>query len=538
MTNGSILLEMESVRKTFPGVVANDDVDLFVRRGEIHGLLGENGAGKSTLMKILYGLYSQDSGDIRLDGRQLDLDSPQDAIENGIGMVHQHFKLIPRLTVAENIVLGEREPAAGLGDGDGLLGKLLDSRVGRAFSLGLADPAERIRTLADEYGLDVDPYAKVWELDIGERQRVEILKALYRDVDLLILDEPTAVLTPNEAERMFETLRQLVDRGLTIIFITHKLTEVKAITDRVTVLRSGEKVTTVDTDAVTRSDLAELMVGREVLFEVETDSVEAGEPVLSATNLRAEDDRGVAALDGVDLTVRSGEIVGVAGVSGNGQRELAECVVGARECTGTIEMNGEDVSGASPRAFVDNGGAFVPEDRHEYGCAAGLSVMHNAIMKLYRTDRFGSGRLLEYDAAREYSEELVAEYDVRGVSDVETVNAGELSGGNLQKLILAREIHRDPDLLVASQPTRGVDVGAIEFLRKTMLDQRESGTGILLLSEDLDEIFDMSDRILVIYEGEIVAETTPEQTTHEEVGLQMTGGAGHPEAVADGGESP
>ncbi|MDZ7700638.1 MAG: ABC transporter ATP-binding protein [Halobacteriales archaeon] len=542
-------LRMADIVKEFPGVVANDHVDLSVRRGEIHGLLGENGAGKSTLMKVLYGLYRADGGEVYLDGERLRLDSPQDAIDRGIGMVHQHFMLIPRLSVAQNVVLGRREPAASFRpEGGGrlpswLAGNPASRAFGRLFSLGLDQPRRRIEELADQYGFEVDVDARIWELDVGQQQRVEILKALYRDVDLLILDEPTAVLTPNEADRLFETLDQLAEDGLTIIFITHKLKEVTALTDRVTVLRNGKKVETVETDSVTREDLARLMVGREVLFELEKADVDIGESVLTAEGLRADDDRGIEGLAGVDLDVHEGEIVGIAGVSGNGQRELAEALVGIRPTTaGRISVGGVDLTGARPRRFIENGVSYVPEDRLRFGCAEDLSVMYNACMKDFRRPEFGD-RVLDYDAMRAYAEELVESFDVRGVNDVTEMKAGDLSGGNLQKLILARELSRDPAVLIANQPTRGVDVGAIEFVRRTILEQRADGTGVLLISENLDEVFDLSDRILVIYEGEFVHETTPEETTREEVGLQMTGGRGMPAeggaepAVAEGGDA-
>jgi len=527
-------LRMEGIYKEFPGVVANDHVDLDVRSGEIHGLLGENGAGKSTLMKILYGLYSEDGGAVYLDGNRLDLDSPDDAIEAGIGMVHQHFMLIPRLTVGQNVILGEREPAKAFRDDvdsdsripEAIRSNRLFQGLARRFSLGLDVPEQRIGELATQYGFDIDVDAKIWELDVGQQQRVEILKALYRDVDLLILDEPTAVLTPNEAELLFDSLERLAEEGISIIFITHKLKEIKAITDRVTVLREGENVGTVDTEDVTRAELARMMVGRDVLFQIDKEQVTIGDPVLRARGLRAEDERGIEAVSGIDLTVRSGEIVGIAGVSGNGQKELAELTAGLRELTeGEIVVDGTDLSGKSPRTFVDNGVSFVPEDRLRYGCAEGLSVMHNATMKDFRNGEFGGGQLLDYGKLREYAETLVEEFDVRGVRDVTEAKAGELSGGNLQKLILAREIHRDPDLLIANQPTRGVDVGAIEFIRESILDQRKEGTGVVLISEDLDEIMDLSDRVLVIYEGEIVHETTPEEADRERVGLEMNGGS-------------
>jgi simple sugar transport system ATP-binding protein len=531
----SPFLAMKDILKTFPGVVANDHVDLGVERGEIHGLLGENGAGKSTLMKILYGLYTQDDGEIYLDGERLELESPQDAIDAGIGMVHQHFQLIPRLSVAENVILGEREPATVFrtdADSESILPASVRSNsvvqsLARQFSLGLEVPTQRIQALADQYGFDIDASAKIWELDVGQQQRVEILKALYRDVDLLILDEPTAVLTPTEAEQLFESLQRLTDEGLSIIFITHKLNEVESVVDRVTILREGENVGTATVSEVTQADLAEMMVGREVLFQLDKAENEndLGEPVLQLSGVTADNDRGIEALSGLDLTVRAGEVVGIAGVSGNGQNELAEVAAGIRDVTaGTIRVSGTDLTGTPPRQFVDSGVSFVPEDRLRYGCAEELSVMHNATMKAFRNDRFGDRTGLDYDKLAAYAEELIEEFDVRGVDDVRETNAGNLSGGNLQKLILAREISREPDLLVANQPTRGVDVGAIEFIRETLLEQRKTGTGIVLLSEDLDEITDLSDRILVIYEGEFVYETTPEAADRDRIGLEMTGG--------------
>jgi len=542
-------VRMENITKTFPGVVANDDVSLSLQRGEIHGLLGENGAGKSTLMKILYGLYSADEGEIWLDGDRLDMESPQDAIDAGIGMVHQHFKLIPRLSVSENIILGKREPAAAFKpgtEGDGGLRSALTNNsllqgLATRFTLGRDEPEAEIQQLADDYGFDLDVTASVWELGVGERQRVEILKALYRDVDLLILDEPTAVLTPTQAQRLFETLRRLTDEGLTVIIITHKLDEIKDVTDRVTVLRDGENIGTVKTSEHTSDDFARMMVGRDVLFQLEKESVSTGGSVIEVSDLHADDDRGIEAVSGVDLTINEGEIVGLAGVSGNGQKELAETLVGARDTTaGSIEVNDTDVTNSRSRKFIENGVSFVPEDRHEDGCAGTLSIMHNAAMKAYTDTEFSDGLRLNYGAMREYAETLVEEFDVRGVDDVRNINAGELSGGNLQKLILAREMLREPDLLVANQPTRGVDVGAIEFIRERLLEQRQAGTGILLLSEDLDEIFDLSDRILVIYDGQIVHETTPEAATRRRIGLKMNGAKQAEQSAkvaADGGSS-
>ena len=544
-------LEMRGIVKKFPGVIANDHVDLNVEKGEIHGLLGENGAGKSTLMKILYGLYRKDEGEIFLGGKPIELESPQHAIDAGIGMVHQHFMLIPKLTVTENVILGRRETAKSFaeadspGDGDrtrdsdGFVSRYVDS-LRELFTIDHEGPSERIADLASEYGFGIDPTERVWQLEVGEQQRVEILKALYRDVDLLILDEPTAVLTPNEASRLFETLERLADNGLSIIFITHKLYEAKQITDRVTILRDGEHIGTVETDTVTEADLAEMMVGHEVLFEIEKSETEVGDPRLVAENLHALDERNLPAVEGVDLEIREGEIVGIAGVSGNGQKELAECLVGVRETTdGTIRVNGTELTNAHPRKFIDAGISFIPEDRLKYGLAPELSIRHNGPVKVYRDERFQSGPFLDWDEMTRYSEEIVEEYDVRGIDDVTKMEAGDLSGGNMQKLIVGREIYRRPDVLIANQPTRGVDVGAIESIRKQLLEQRDSGMGILLVSEDLDEIFDLSDRILVIYEGEFVHETTPEAADRREIGLKMTGGSAEEESavVTDGGRT-
>jgi len=532
-------LKLSGVRKTFPGVVANDDIDLTVRRGEIHGLLGENGAGKSTLMNILYGLYEPDAGTITLDGERLDPDSPADAIAGGVGMVHQHFMLIPRLTVAENVVLGDRTQASTVRNDDGALGKLAKVPVLNglldALTLDMDAPTERLHDLTEEYGLDVEPEAPVWELDVGERQRVEILKALFRDVELLVLDEPTAVLAPDDAERLFETLERLTERGITVIFITHKLDEVTRVTDRVSVLRDGKRVETVDTDDVTENDLARMMVGRDVLFDVDRPSTEVGEQVLAAEGLETEDERGFEVLSDLDIAVRSGEIVGIAGVSGNGQVDLAESLVGVRRpVAGSVTVGGRDLTGEGPRAFLDAGVSYVPEDRLADATAPELPVLHNLMLKSYREDSHW-GRL-DYDAAAERAERLVDEFDVRGVRDVRTTPAGDLSGGNLQKLVLARELSRDPDVLVAHQPTRGVDVGAVEFLREAILDQRAEGTGVVLVSENLDEVFALSDRILVLSDGEIVAETTPEEADRETVGLWMGGSVEDP-ALADAADA-
>lgn len=517
--NRQNILQIEGIVKRFPGVVANDHVSFSLREGEIHGLLGENGAGKSTLMKVLYGLYAAEEGEIWMKGQRLSPNSPQDAIQAGIGMVHQHFKLVPRLTVLENIMLGERkieEPNFNryLPDWVPFSGSL------RALMTNRTESRRRVDELIDRYGFDIDPSEAVWELDVGERQRVEILKALYRDADVLILDEPTAVLSPAESRELFGMLQQLTDEGLTVILITHKLEEVLEYTDRTTVLRDGKVIDTVRTGTVSKAELAEMMVGRSVLFETENRTSTASEsPVVEVQGLRAEDERGIEAVSGIDLTIHEGEIVGVAGVSGNGQRELAECLVGVRNSTaGQIAVGGRDLTNRPPRTFVEADVSYIPEDRHKHGCTPDRSVLENAMLK--NTDSFGRF-LMDYGKARKHAERLVEEFDVR-VPDVDTP-AQNLSGGNLQKLICGRELKRDPDFLVANQPTRGIDVGAIEYIREVLLEQRDERTGILLISEDLGEIFQMSDRIVVLYEGEIIHEADAETADKEAIGQYITG---------------
>lgn len=521
------LLEMIGIYKAFPGVVANDHIDFEVRQGEIHGLLGENGAGKSTLMKILFGLYTPDDGSIRYRGEPLQVGSPKDAIDIGLGMVHQHFQLIPKLTVAENVVLGLRESHPALHDetsGGTGVGPL--RRVARWLSYDENRENERVAETAKQYGIDIDPEQTVRELDVGEQQRVEILKALYRDVDLLVLDEPTAVLTPDQIDRLFETLQRLVDDGLTVIIITHKLGEATSITDRVTVLRDGRRIDTVETASVDESDLARMMVGREVIHDIDRTDIDTGQPVLELSNLHARDDRGVEVLSGIDLCVREGEVLGLAGVSGNGQQVLNECLVGQRQLSeGSIQLDGERIEGLPIEQRVDAGLSSVPADRYEDGCAPELSIVHNSVVKDYRTPAFQRGPMgigMDYSQAKDHAESLVEEYDVRVPGT--DVDAGNLSGGNLQKLILGREMEREPSLLIANQPTRGLDVGAIESVRTRLLEQRADGTGILLVSEKLDEIMEVSDRIAVIYEGEIVHEVSADEADRGDIGLYMSGG--------------
>src|SRR5512138_607996 len=498
---------MKGIVKRFPGVLANDHADFDLRAGEIHALLGENGAGKSTLMNVLAGLYRQDAGTIRVNGHLVTFMSPRDAIKAGIGMVHQHFMLVPSQTVTENVLLGLDDPA---------------------FLIDLPRFDDKVAQLADRFGLKVDPRAKVWQLSVGEQQRVEILKMLYRGADVLIMDEPTAVLAPQEIEGLFQTLRAMTAEGKSIIFISHKLQEVTAIADRVTVLRRG-KVTAAGVPAkgVTRQELARLMVGRDVVFAIEKKPQPAGEIVLEIQDLQAENDKGLPALRGVSLDVRHGEIVGLAGVAGNGQRELSQVISGLRQASaGQVVLNGDVVSNHTALYSIQRGMAYVPEDRTHVGTAPNLSVTDNVIMKCYRKPPISRSGLIDMPQATRFAKQLKEQYDII-VPTVETP-VRLLSGGNLQRVILAREISGQPALLVAVQPTRGLDVGAIEGVQRLLLSQREAGAAVLLISEELEELFSLSDRIFVIYEGRIMGEVSlgseePSQELVETVGLMMTG---------------
>lgn len=494
-------LEMCGIVKRFPGVVANAGVSFDVRSGEIHALLGENGAGKSTLMKILYGLYQPDEGEIRLNGEPVAFHSPREAIAAGIGMIHQHFMLVPTLTVAENVALGLRSS--------------------RGLRLDLDRVSERIRQLSATYGLQVDPEAPVWQLAVGEQQRVEIIKALYRGAALLVLDEPTAVLTPQEVADFFIILRRMAAEGHAIIFISHKLHEVLTISDRVTVLRDGRVVGTQPTASMTRAELARLMVGREVLLERHRAPVTVGETRLQVQDLWTQGDRDTPALRGVSFEVRAGEILGVAGVSGNGQRELAESLAGLRvPLRGRVTVDGHDVTGASPAALIGAGLAYIPEERMRTGAIKEFSVEENVILQDHVRAPFARGVFLNFPVIAEHTTRLVREFRVKTPSSATPVK--NLSGGNIQKLILARELSRKPRVLIAAQPTRGVDIGATEYIHQVLLDQRATGTATLLISEDLDEVRALSDRIVVLYEGQIVG-IVPSDVPVETLGLMMAG---------------
>ena len=503
-------VEADGIVKTFPGVLANDHVDFDLRAGEIHALLGENGAGKSTLMNILAGLYRQDEGEIRIDGTPVTFRSPRDAIAAGLGMVHQHFTLVPSQTVAENILLGLDRPRF-----------LLHARRSEA----------EIGQLAAEFGLRVDPRAKIWQLSVGEQQRVEILKMLYRGARILIMDEPTAVLAPQEIEELFRTLRAMTKAGRSVVFISHKLTEVLAIADRITVMRRG-RVTAAGLSAngATKPELARLMVGRDLLELYERAPLQRGAVVLSTIDVEADNDRGRPALRRVSLEVHAREIVGIAAVSGNGQAELAEVITGLRPCRGTISIGGETISNRSAGHAIRHGVAHVPEDRTGVGSAPNLSLTDNLIMKRFRDAPISRGWLIDDRTARSVAETLKEDYRISAPS-IDT-QARLLSGGNLQRLILAREIESRPALLVACQPTRGLDVGAIETVHRLLLERREGGAGILLISEDLDEILALADRIEVMYEGRIVGSFDATTADVHEIGLLMTGGTSGTAAAA------
>ncbi|MGT2711293.1 ABC transporter ATP-binding protein [Streptococcus oriscaviae] len=497
------VIEMREITKIFGDFVANDHINLNVRRGEIHALLGENGAGKSTLMNMLAGLLEPTSGEIAINGEVVTIDSPSKAAHLGIGMVHQHFMLVDAFTVAENIILGSETTKAGVID--------------------IKKAIKEIKALSEKYGLDVDPTAKVADISVGAQQRVEILKTLYRGADLLIFDEPTAVLTPAEITELLKIMKALVQEGKSIILITHKLDEIRAVADTVTVIRRGKSIETVEVAGATNQDLAEWMVGRSVSFKTEKVVANPKEVILSIKDLVVNENRGIPAVKGLSLDVRAGEVVGIAGIDGNGQSELIQAITGLRKVkSGEILIKGENVVGKTPRKITEMQVSHVPEDRHRDGLVLQMTVAENIALQTYYKEPNSKNGILNYNVINEHARKLMDEFDVRGAGEL--VPAKALSGGNQQKAIIAREIDRNPDLLIVSQPTRGLDVGAIEYIRKRLIAERDKGKAVLVVSFELDEILDVSDRIAVIHDGVIHGIVDPAKTNKQELGVLMAGG--------------
>ncbi|HEX0515903.1 TPA: ABC transporter ATP-binding protein [Streptococcus pneumoniae] len=497
------VIEMRDITKVFGGFVANDKINLHLRKGEIHALLGENGAGKSTLMNMLAGLLEPTSGEIAVNGQVVNLDSPSKAASLGIGMVHQHFMLVEAFTVAENIILGSELTKNGV--------------------LDIAGASKEIKALSERYGLAVDPSAKVADISVGAQQRVEILKTLYRGADILIFDEPTAVLTPSEIDELMAIMKNLVKEGKSIILITHKLDEIRTVSDRVTVIRRGKSIETVEIAGAINADLAEMMVGRSVSFKTEKQASKPKEVVLSIKDLVVNENRGVPAVKNLSLDVRAGEIVGIAGIDGNGQSELIQAITGLRKVeSGSIELKGDSIVGLHPRQITELSVGHVPEDRHRDGLILEMMISENIALQTYYKEPHSKNGILNYSNITSYAKKLMEEFDVRAASEL--VPAAALSGGNQQKAIIAREIDRDPDLLIVSQPTRGLDVGAIEYIHKRLIEERDNGKAVLVVSFELDEILNVSDRIAVIHDGKIQGIVSPETTNKQGLGVLMAGG--------------
>jgi len=497
------VIEMREITKVFGEFVANDKINLELRKGEIHALLGENGAGKSTLMNMLAGLLEPTSGEIVVNGQVVKLDSPSKAASLGIGMVHQHFMLVEAFTVAENIILGSELTKNGV--------------------LDIARATREINELSERYGLAVDPSAKVADISVGAQQRVEILKTLYRGADILIFDEPTAVLTPSEIDELMAIMKNLVKEGKSIILITHKLDEIRAVSDRVTVIRRGKSIETVEIAGATNADLAEMMVGRSVSFKTEKQEAQPKEVILSIKDLVVNENRGVPAVKNLSIDVRAGEIVGIAGIDGNGQSELIQAITGLRKIeSGSVELKGQSIVGLHPRQITEMSVGHVPEDRHRDGLVLEMMISENIALQTYYKEPLSKKGILNYTNIIGYAKQLMQEFDVRAASEI--VPASALSGGNQQKAIIAREVDRNPDLLIVSQPTRGLDVGAIEYIHKRLIQERDNGKAVLVVSFELDEILNVSDRIAVIHDGKIQGIVTPETTNKQELGVLMAGG--------------
>lgn len=497
------VIEMLGIRKEFGGFVANNNITLQLKKGEIHALLGENGAGKSTLMNVLFGLYQPESGEIKVHGKSVKITDPNVANDLGIGMVHQHFMLVENFTVTENIVLGNEPTKRG--------------------TVNIKDAAKDIAALSEKYGLDVDPHAKIEDISVGMQQRVEILKTLYRGAEILIFDEPTASLTPQEINELIEIMRRLISEGKSIILITHKLNEIMEVSDRVTIIRKGEGIGTVVTAETSPDQLAELMVGRQVEFKTEKTLANPKDEALNIENLVVLDYRGIEKVKGLNLTVRKGEIVGIAGIDGNGQSELIEAITGLRKVkSGKVTLNGQDITNKKPRQITETGIGHIPQDRHKHGLVLDFTIGHNIALQTYYKEPISKFGIIDYKKISKKAKQVIEEFDVR-TGHGETTLARALSGGNQQKAIIGREVDRDPDLLIAALPTRGLDVGAIEFIHRRLIEQRDKGKAVLLISFELDEVMNVSDSIAVIYDGQIVDTLTPSQTTEQELGLLMAG---------------
>ncbi|MBK3494329.1 ABC transporter ATP-binding protein [Viridibacillus sp. YIM B01967] len=497
------VIEMLDIRKQFGNFVANDNITLQLRKGEVHALLGENGAGKSTLMNVLFGLYQPEAGEIRVNGKKVKISDPNVANDLGIGMVHQHFMLVENFTVTENIILGSEPTKMGI--------------------VNIKDAAKKVQVLSEKYGLNVDPYAKIEDISVGMQQRAEILKTLYRGADILIFDEPTASLTPQEITELMQIMKRLIAEGKSIIIITHKLKEIMEVSDRVTIIRKGQGIGTVTTAETNPSQLAELMVGRQVEFKTEKTEANPKEVIFQIDNLVVTDYRNIEKVKGLNLSIRSGEIVGIAGIDGNGQSELIEAITGLRKVkSGTVKLNGQDITSLKPREITESGVGHIPQDRHKHGLVLDFPIGHNIALQTYYKAPISKGGVIDYSKISELAQKIIKEYDVRS-GHGESTPARALSGGNQQKAIIGREVDRNPDLLIAALPTRGLDVGAIEFIHQRLIEQRDKGKAVLLISFELDEVMNVSDRIAVIYDGQIIDTVKPNETTEQELGLLMAG---------------
>lgn len=502
MSTLEYVIEMLNIRKQFGDFVANDNITLQLAKGEIHALLGENGAGKSTLMNVLFGLYQPEAGTIKVRGEEVKISDPNKANDLGIGMVHQHFMLVENFTVTENIILGNEPTALG--------------------TVNIKKAAKKVQQLSEQYGLNVDAYAKIEDISVGMQQRVEILKTLYRGADILIFDEPTASLTPQEITELIQIMKRLISEGKSIILITHKLKEIMEVSDRVTIIRKGQGIGTVTTAQTNPDELAEMMVGRQVVFKTEKMAATPKETILEVTGLNVKDNRGVDRVKDLSLTVRAGEIVGIAGIDGNGQSELIEAITGLRKISsGKVLLKGQELTGLKPRKITESGVGHIPQDRHKHGLVLDFPIGHNIALQTYYQSPISKGGIIDYKKIDKLAEKIIQEFDVRTPSA--STEARALSGGNQQKAIIGREINRDPELLIAALPTRGLDVGAIEFIHRRLIEQRDKGKAVLLISFELDEVMNVSDTIAVIHDGHIIDTVKPQETTEQQLGLLMAG---------------